>query len=440
MNSAAALGQRLLDEIREESLDEASFHFSLEILLHDLRAQFEPRTERSHFGVKDLDDLLDAFLSAHSPALTQHQHQQQDHSLNSGAQITHAHSASSTALGSSRATRIGRKLPVIEISSPSSGGGKSQLLYYLAAIAVLPSSFKGKKIGGRNGAVVLLDTDGRLDVKRLYEIAEGAIQHAQRASSTDVDTNETTAAEAAAIASLIRDSLQHVHIFRPQSSSSLLATLKSLDKYLLDMRRHRSATRPLHAVILDSASAFYWQDRMRDDVARTQEIGRSAAEIKQDREQRKTFYLNILYQDIASELRRIQTIFECSVVYTTWGLNRAFSDKNAPYAHLWSGPPSFKPHLPPPWNSFPDLRLVVQRDTVRPYPASSTYTEIERDAPIRQGVVRQGKFSAWVDTWGREYWPPGIINALRNMPEHGAFPFWVRKDGVFMDDLMSDTC
>lgn len=386
--------------------------------------------------MKDLDDLLHVFLSAHSipgPALPRHHQQHPASELD--FQTVYAHLAAS---GLTRTSLIRRKHPVIEISSPSSGGGKSQLLYYLAAIAVLPSSFKGRRIGGRDGAVVLLDTDGRVDAKRLFEITEGAIQHAVRGSSTDVGLDEGVV-DAESIASLIRDSLQHIHIFRPQTSSSLLATLKLLDKYLLDVSRHRSATRPLHAVFLDSASAFYWQDRMRDEVARTQEIGRSAAEIKQDREQRKTFYLNILYQDIASELRRIQTNFECSVIYTTWGLNRASSDKTAPYAHLWSGPPSFKPHLPPPWTRFADLRIVVQRDTVRPYPATSTYTEIERDAPIRQGVVSQGKFSAWVDTWGREYWPPSILSALANMPEHGAFPFWVRKDGVFMDDLMSDT-
>lgn len=374
-----------------------------------MRAQIQSPT--TYFGVRDLDDLLNVFLRNPIPDPTSSRNQQDP-------------------------TSNRRKPPVIEISSPSSGGGKSQLLYYLAVIAVLPSSFKGKKVGGRDGAVVLLDTDGRLDVKRLYEIAEGIIRHSLRASPTGTGSNEAT--EASVTASLIRDSLQHVHIFRPQTSSSLLATLKALDKYLLEVSRHRSSTRPLHTVLLDSASAFYWQDRLRDDVARTQEIGRNAADIKQDREQRKTFYLNVLYQDIASELRRIQAIFECSVIYTTWGLNRS-SDKSAPYAHLWSGPPSFKPHLPSPWNNFPNLRLVVQRDTVRPYPATSTYTEIERDAPIRQGVVKHGKFSAWVDTWGSEYWPESISSALRTMPDNGAFPFWVRKDGVFMDDLMSDT-
>jgi Rad51 len=352
--------------------------------------QSQPQ-DASHFGVRDLDELLNVFLNVRPS-------RQQE----------------------------GRKPPVLEISSPSSGGGKSQLLYYLAVTAVLPCSFKGRQIGGRNGAVVLLDTDGRLDVGRLYDIAEGAIQHALQDATADT----------AMIAAVIRDALEHMHVFRPQTSSSLLSTLKSLDTYLLGLR-HRSSARPLHAVLLDSASAFYWQDRMRDEVSRTQDIGRSATAIQQARDQRQAFYMNTLYADMATELRRIQTVFGCSVAYTTWGLNRAAAQQQNAYAHLWSGPPSFKPHLPQ-WAGLPDLRLVVQRDTVRPYPAAATQAEIQRDAPMRQGVVRRGRFSAWVDTYGREYWPAAAVDALSSMPDQG-FPFWVRDDGVFMDDLMSDT-
>lgn len=325
------------------------------------------------------------------------------------------------------------KLPVIEISSPNSGGGKSQLIYYLVALCVLPSTFKGRKTGGRDGAVVLLDTDGKLDIRRLYQIAQGVVWHSLRA-----DINAEEAMNENEIQSLLHDSLQHIHVFRPQTSSSLLATLKSLDKYLLDVTRHHSAARPLHALFLDSASAFYWQDRMRDDVARTEEIGRSGADIAHDRDNRKKFHMNVLYRDLVVELRRIQAVFDCSLIFSTWGLFRAPPDRTAPYSHLWTGPPSFRPHLPPPWGKFANLRLIVQRDAVRPYPVTSSLADIERDAPIRQAVVRRGKFSAWVDTWGKEDWPPGLISALRSMPENGGFPFWIREDGVFMDDLMSD--
>lgn len=83
-----------------------------------------------------------------------------------------------------------KKPPVIEISSPNSGGGKSQLIYYLAAICVLPATFKGRKTGGRDGAVVLLDTDGKLDIRRLYQIAEGVVWHSLRANTRQNATAE----------------------------------------------------------------------------------------------------------------------------------------------------------------------------------------------------------------------------------------------------------
>jgi hypothetical protein len=381
-------------------------------------------SNKYRLGVKDLDELLDVFLNKRA--------EHQDISVTEHASPTASRSAASYARK--------KNPPVIEISSPNSGGGKSQLIYYLAALCVLPSTFKGRKTGGRDGAAVLLDTDGKLDIRRLYQIAQGVVWHSLRAD-LKVGAEDATAEEAMSeneIQSLLHDSLQHIHVFRPQTSSSLLATLKSIDKYLLDVTRHHSAGRSLHAVFLDSASAFYWQDRMRDEVARTEEIGRSAADIANDRDQRKKFHMSVLYRDLVVELRRLQSIFDCSLIFTTWGLFRAPPDRNAPYAHLWIGPPSFRPHLPPPWGKFANLRLIVQRDAVRPYPVTSSLADIQRDAPIRQAVVRQGKFSAWVDTWGKEDWPSGLTSALRSMPENGGFPFWIREDGVFMDDLMSD--
>ncbi|QGA22216.1 hypothetical protein EYB26_009932 [Talaromyces marneffei] len=391
--AAATLGQRLLDEIKEESLDE---------LLHDLRNHFPSHKDDAFFGIKDLDELLNVFLGPK------------------------------------------RRKPVIEISSPSSGGGKSQLVYYLIAMSVLPASFNGHKLDGRGGAVVLVDTDGRLDVQRLYDIIESVIQHALDGAETSGDaTNE--------LATLIRDTLQNIHIFRPQTSTSLLSTLKSLDTYLLDHPK-TSSSRHLHGIFLDSASAFYWSDRLRDEIARTTEIGRPAAEIQQRREQRTSFYMSVLYHDIAAELRRLQGVFECGVVYTTWGITPRSSSSSSSSSSalggggwhgngIWQGPPTFKPHLPAPWNStFPDLRLVVQRDHVRTYPATSTISEWERDAPIRQSVVQKGKFSAWVDTSNMSAWASGeaVLSALRKMPDNGGFPFWVRENGVFMDDLMDD--
>lgn len=322
-------------------------------------------------------------------------------------------------------------------------------MYYLIAMSVLPATFHGHKLDGRGGAVVLLDTDGRLEVERLYDIIEGVVRHALD------DTHASSSGNASdEIGMMVRDVMRHIHIFRPQTSSSLLSTLQSLHTYLLHSP-HGDGSRPLHGIFIDSLSAFYWPDRLRDEIARTSEIGLPAIQTQQRQKQRTAFYMSVLYADVAAELRRLQEVFGCAVVVTSWGITpRSSSSSSSSLGmgglggggggygnNIWAGPPIFKPHLPAPWNStFPDLRLVVQRDHVRTYPGTATLNEWERDAAIRQSVVRKGKFSAWVDTTTLTAWVGGevVLSALRKMPDNGGFPFWVRDDGVFMDDLMDD--
>jgi hypothetical protein len=176
---------------------------------------------------------------------------------------------------------------VVEITGRSCSG-KTHLLYHIAAMGVLP-----RAVGGQEAAVVVLDADGRFDVSRLAQIMRSHIQDSTLLrSARDDPTTSVTAATAATSGSaswdpgtsetrqcdaadaLIRASLVHVHVFRPQSAASLLATVESIPAYLLAQPsgkttrpamplppQHYSANRRLHAILLDSASAFYWQDR-----------------------------------------------------------------------------------------------------------------------------------------------------------------------------------
>ncbi|KAJ9244559.1 hypothetical protein DTO271D3_3931 [Paecilomyces variotii] len=453
---AANFGERLLAEVREETLDE---------FLHDLRA-FQPdqSDEGSFFlGVKELDELLELFLPTPASAVTAIEPPRTqipastfagfdagyDNELPAGAagyeeqNVDEYGTDVPVPVPTPRPTPIPKKKqPVVEITSPSSAAGKTQLLYYLTAVAILPSSYHGRDLGGCDAAVVYFDTDGRFDANRLGNIASGIVQERLKASSSnpaDTISREERKAEgddigddinAHDINELVRNALQHVHVLRPQSSSSLLATLQQLDSYLLDVSRHHSATRPLHAIFLDSASAFFWQDRLRDEVARTEEIGRPAAEIDRDRDQGRSFHLAVLYRRLVVELRRLQAIFDCAVVYTTWGLSRTKSSSDYGPTSSYSG---FRPHLPPPWGTFPSLRLAVQREPVRRFPPEATIQEAERDAPLRQEVVARGKFWAWVDTWGREEWPRRIVEGLERR-NGGRFAFWVSDKIVIGED------
>lgn len=270
-------------------------------------------------------------------------------------------------------TSESKKEPVVEIASTASAAGKSQLLYYLAATAVLPET-----CGGRSAAVVYIDADGRFDAHRLRTVAMGIAQ---------------TAVEAATV----EDSLQHVHVFQPSSSGCLLATLQTLQDYLLDVKRHVSSARPLRAILLDSATAFLWQDKLRDQIARVEEIGLPASEIEQDRRENRSFVLGTLYAELVSELKRLQGEFGCAVVFTATVWTRGLEGDAV----------GFRSSLPPPWGLFPALRVVVR-------------------------ATGRGVFEAGVNTWGREDWPRRVVEGLQRTHRGGAFSFHANVDGVFI--------
>lgn len=330
-----------------------------------------------------------------------------------------------------------RPSPVVEISSSLSGAGKTQLLYYVTARAILPRAYGGIGIGGLEAAVVWMDADDRFDAYKLRDVARGIIRQAREPAEDETLDEGTARLSDAELTELLISSLQHVHVFRPQSSSALLATLGTLDKYLYDLSRHHSASRPLHMLVIDSATAFLWQDKLRDEVARTEEIGRSRSEVDQARERKQSFYLSDLYAEIVNELKRLQGRFGCAVVYTTTVSSGRQPASNTggqsgppgPYEHPPSQTPSLRPALPAPWGTFPILRLVVYRDTVRPFPPAISAHDARRDAPMRQSVVRQGKFSAWVNAWGREEWPRRVVDGV-NWYNGGCFSFYVRATGV----------
>ncbi|KXG46608.1 uncharacterized protein PGRI_054640 [Penicillium griseofulvum] len=309
--------------------------------------------------------------------------------------------------------------PIVEIASSLSASGKSQLLYYLTAIAILPQKHGDILVHGQEAAVVFIDTDNRFDAERLRTVARGILQRGLSGETLDLE-------------SLLVSSLQHVHIFRPQSSSALLATIHTLDSYLFDLSRHHSASRPLHMIAIDSVTAFFWQDRLRDEVARTEEIGRPQAEIDSERERKTRFHLSDLYTEVARELKSLQSQFQCAIAYTaTVSGGRLYSSEPQGF-HSQARVPSLRPALPA-WGTFPTLRLIVHRSSVRQFPPSMTAHAATKDAPSRQSVVQQGKISAWVNPWGRDEWPRRIVEAIE-AKNGGRFSFYILDSGVEMTD------
>ncbi|KAL4915832.1 hypothetical protein BDW62DRAFT_212399 [Aspergillus aurantiobrunneus] len=417
-------GEKLLLGVHEEGLDE---------LLHDLRVLHRENSQntRTRFGVAPIDELLEVFWPAPRPLRNLP-------GIEENIASEHADYISTAEHGPThfevpvQPVFHSRPYPVLEISSTSPAAGKSQVLYYLSALAVLPHEFNGISLDGFDSTVVFIDTDGRFDAERLRTVARGIVRSKllARAETSSPDPSLDDAFETMLLASM-----QHVHVFRPQSSSALLATLQSLDTYLLNIPLHVSSNRALQAIYIDSATAFFWQDKLRNEIARTEDIGRSVADIERERRQKESFHLADIHADLVASLKRLQHVFDCAVIYTTTSFSGKPTERSS-VPHGSYNPldtalraPSFRSPLPPPWGLFPTLRLVLQREVVRPFPPSVTVHEARRDAPMRQEVVMRGEFLGSVNGWGREDWPQRILEELKRR-DGGQFTFNAGRDGV----------
>ncbi|KAJ5815808.1 hypothetical protein N7447_008041 [Penicillium robsamsonii] len=423
---AANLGERSLADVHQEGLDEI-----LSALAHLYPGHSNHETYS--LGVPILDALLEVFApkplavsGAVKDGQPQYPNESAERKKGEGMLL---HSEDPDGLDEIHAVQDpknskNQQNPIVEIASSLSASGKSQLLYYLTALAILPRKFGDISVSGREAAVVFIDTDNRFDAERLRTVARGILQH----RGLSAQPGET----ADHLESLLVSSLQHVHVFRPQSSSALLATIHTLDSYLFDLSRHRSASRPLQMIAIDSVTAFFWQDRLRDEVARIEEIGRPQPEIDSDREQKNRFHLSDLYTEVVRELKGIQSQFQCAIVYTAT-VSGGRASGLGPYDHSQARVPSLRPALPAPWGTFPTLRLIVHRSSVRPFPPSMATHAAVKDASSRQSVVQQGKISACVNAWGRGEWPRRIVEAIE-ANSGGSFSFYIRDSGVEMTD------
>ncbi|KAH8701302.1 hypothetical protein GQ44DRAFT_632126 [Phaeosphaeriaceae sp. PMI808] len=146
--------------------------------------------------------------------------------------------------------------PTIELVSPPSthhfsGTGKTSLLYLIIAHAILPPSFSNIPLAGQNAAVILLDPLQHFSVSRLATTMLNHIITALNKANEPLDTPTK-----ANLKTTISQSLLHLHIFRPQSWPSLIATLTSLPTYLFDATKHKSTHRRIHSIVLDDIDFF----------------------------------------------------------------------------------------------------------------------------------------------------------------------------------------
>ena len=288
------------------------------------------------------------------------------------------------------------KVPIVELMSMAPGDGKTSLLYHLIATAVLPSV-----LGGRQAAVVMLDTDGRFSISRLRQQIHNIAQRSPQASGCG--SMDETALSA----------LEHVHVLRPQSLASTVATARSLEQYLLNANNHHSFERHIAFIALDSATIFYWQHR-----ADTEEFALMAGTASSKSMSQPTGYVQL-----AAALKNASKALHAPVIFTSWHLGPV-KDANVNGFALEGH--SVRPSLPPPWQDLPTLRLIVQRTPVRKLPVEISLEEARQESEQRQRVVEQGRFECFVNEWGVD---ERTLRTLRSGLE-----FYVTQEGVRIED------
>lgn len=354
-------------------------------------------------GVPVLDRLLEVFST---PAIARAQHQHFQHTQ-----------WSTPGAAPKPAVAKEKRPPVIEVTGVSACSGKTQLLYYIIAVTLLPQLHGDVPLWGKDQAVVLFDLSSKFSVLRLRDIMLGYIRDRFPASTTSFDAEGATL--------LIHTSLIHLHVFRPQSTQSLLTALSSLPHYLLSRpSSHFSANRPLGLLAINDISAFYQQDNLESEEAQAMASNGPHTTATTDN------LLQNRYKALTVVLEDVQLLFSASVVATNGALSSV--------AKRIVGQPSLRPHLPAVWNNFCTLQLVVERDLVTKFGPGMSVEEASGESAQRWEAVTRSGFSGWVNWWGSGGWREEVKEGLRKLDGGGSFTFRIGEEGVVIDDGRDD--
>ncbi|KAL8987272.1 MAG: hypothetical protein Q9177_003499 [Variospora cf. flavescens] len=374
--SAATLGTNLLQEVKEEGLNE---------LLHTLRSVYENQARQAHTGQANVDELLNAFASSNR-----------------------YHIGHDFASASHNAIRRHPR-PVLELIGATPCSGKTQLLYHLIGLSLLPSRYEDVSLGGNGTVVILLDLEIRFSLLRLEKVM---VTHVQ----SQLDKRSETASRSS-VESMVRTSLKHLHVFRPQTSLSLLATLSNLQNYLFNTVCHVSANRSVGSIILHNVDAFLWQDRLEDAEDQTHNTAAPQT----------GGLLPGRFRDLVAHVRRLQASLSCCVIATSSALS------TTSYTRIDDQVvPVLRSHLPNSWRSFVTVRLIVQRDPVQKFPLGIC-AEAAAEAGQRREAVEKNVFSARLDWSESDIWREETRSVIKAMDDVGGFLFRITTSGVDLD-------
>ncbi|XP_033108307.1 DNA repair protein XRCC2-like [Anneissia japonica] len=166
---------------------------------------------------------------------------------------------------------------VVEIHG-ASATGKTELLMHFISKCILPKRWNTLLINGIEAEVVLIDTDFKFSVIRLYQILKEQLMKIIDVDSNDICTSswaaqtetlsskthskepskkdQQTIKNEKVLEELVQSCLDRLYLVRCSSSEQLLITLHSMENVF---SKHPQMT----VLMLDSVSSFYWEDRVK---------------------------------------------------------------------------------------------------------------------------------------------------------------------------------
>ncbi|KAK6358601.1 hypothetical protein TWF730_007926 [Orbilia blumenaviensis] len=363
------------------------------------------------------------------------------------------------------------KPAIIEISSDGCGTGKTHLLYYTACMALLPPSWNGVNLEGKDTAVIFIDCDSRFDVVRMSEVIQSYIQsrillavqfceskqpelpqdHTEEGIQNPITSSQVAGEEISEYLALLNSltapdvtefvvhCLSHLHVYTPTSPSHFLEILSSIPEYLISSPSHSSHDTSMSTLIIDDISAFYWLERASSAstaVSATsfsdptsQSAPQNGVEVKglheeglkeEDKEQNLT--LQDRYDLITSHLLRIASRFNANIIIT----NTVVSTSSSHPTQANNNTPAHPRHLPACYTYSPKFlsaRIILSKDVVAPFHADIRISEAYNERDMRMGVVKKAGISAWVEG-------AGVRKGEGRKKSGGWFWFRIGEDGV----------
>lgn len=260
---------------------------------------------------------------------------------------------------------------VVEIVGPSPSA-KTHFLLQASINCILPKEWNGVKCGGLEHMVMFVDLDCRFDALRFAQLLKHRIIEACGSrTSASWKQGETTFLNCELKDShieydkkLFASCMRRFLYIRCYGTSEFLATLKTMH-YELQKEKERHGT-DIHFLMIDSIGSFYWTDR-------------ASASLVAKGSNRRTHSLQIVYETIVQEIRKLMLVHPMLVLATKAAslgnkypgneanrqnsFGRILRNQSSYGAYNMSSSAYSLPHreyMPSVWQSFVTHRILLQ--------------------------------------------------------------------------------